>query len=104
MEQELVNFQNFVVEAMPGQVCPPYGELLLAHESNPEPVGCGAMRPILPEGCCELKRLYVAPAERRCGIGEALVKAMINTATRRTPSIRDVSPPSHLHRTRCRRA
>lgn len=70
-----LSFQNFAVEvdAMPGQYAPPHGELLLAHDSNPEPICCVAMRPILLEGCCEMKRLYVVPAGRGHGIGAALV-------------------------------
>ena len=79
-----LSFQNFTVEVdtMPGQYATPHGELLLACDSNPGPIGCVAMRPILPEGCCKMKRLYVAQTGRGRGIGAALVEAIINTATR----------------------
>jgi GNAT superfamily N-acetyltransferase len=79
-----LSYQNFEAElqAMPGQYAPPAGELLLARTSDRRPVGCVGLRPIAPEGCCEMKRLYVVPEARGTGIGEALVEAIIQTARR----------------------
>jgi ribosomal protein S18 acetylase RimI-like enzyme len=77
-------FQGFSSElsAMPGKYAPPDGELLLARDRQNEPLGCVALRPILPAGCCEMKRLFVAPAGRGLGLGRALVDAIIGEATR----------------------
>lgn len=68
--------------AMPGKYAPPAGALLLARDSNGTPVGCVGLRPIEPRGCCEMKRLYVAPQGRGFGLGEKLVRAVIEEAKR----------------------
>src|SRR6478672_5442486 len=72
-----LSYQNFEAEmaAMPGKYAPPAGELLLARDRNGMPVGCVGLRPIEPIGCCEMKRLYVAPDGRGLGRGERLVDA-----------------------------
>lgn len=77
-------FQGFEAElaAMPGQYAPPAGELLLARDPEGRPVGCVGLRPIEPAGCCEMKRLYVAPDGRGSGLGERLVEAVIAEAWR----------------------
>ena len=79
-----LSYQNFEaeMEAMPGNYAPPAGELLLANESNGTPVGCVALRPIEPHGCCEMKRLYVSPEGRGFGLGERLVYAVVKEAER----------------------
>lgn len=79
-----LSYQDFEAEmaAMPGKYAPPAGALLLARDSNGTPVGCVGLRPIEPRGCCEMKRLYVAPQGRGFGLGEKLVRAVIEEAKR----------------------
>ncbi len=76
-------FQDFQaeVEAMPGKYAPPAGELLLARNLGNKPVGCVGIRPVA-DGCCEMKRLYVAPEGRGLGVGKALINAVVLEATR----------------------
>ena len=78
-----LGFQGFAAEVagMPGKYAPPAGALLLARDGAGVALGCVALRPILA-GCCEMKRLYVAPAGRGMGIGRALVDAIITEAGR----------------------
>jgi ribosomal protein S18 acetylase RimI-like enzyme len=79
-----LSFQNFEaeMEGMPGKYAPPAGELLLARDSNGIAVGCVALRPIEPHGCCEMKRLYVSSEGRGSGIGERLVEVVVREAER----------------------
>lgn len=57
----------------------PKGSLIMAHW-NQEPVATIALQALPEEGVCEMKRMYVQPAFRRLGIGEELVKAILNDA------------------------
>jgi ribosomal protein S18 acetylase RimI-like enzyme len=79
-----LSYQGFEaeMEAMPDKYASPAGELLLAHDSNGTPVGCVGLRPIEPDGCCEMKRLYVSPEMRGLGLGEKLVDAVVKEAER----------------------
>ena len=75
-------YQDFATEVatLPGKYAAPAGELLLARANHGEPLGCVGLRPIEPEGCCEMKRLYVSPKARALGLGRALVAAIIGKA------------------------
>lgn len=77
-----LSYQGFEVELsdLPGKYAPPRGALLLARFTGGEAIGCVAVRPIDSAGCCEMKRLYVAPQGRRLGLGKALVEAVIAKA------------------------
>jgi ribosomal protein S18 acetylase RimI-like enzyme len=71
-EQELAN--------LPGGYAPPRGDVLLA-EREGVAVGVGALRPLEPE-ICEMKRLYVQPAQRGTGLGERLAVALMQAGRR----------------------
>lgn len=78
-----LDYQGFETElaSLPGKYAPPLGEILLATNERGVPVGCVAVRAIAPEGCCEMKRLYVTPEGRGLGLGRLLVRAIVNVAT-----------------------
>lgn len=57
----------------------PKGCLLLAY-FNDEPAGCIALQPLKQPGVCEMKRLYVRNRFRKRGIGDTLVKMLLEEA------------------------
>ena len=77
-----LSFQNFEEElaSLPGRYASPTGRLLLARCGG-DPVGCVALRQI-GHGLCEMKRLFVRPAFRRQGVGQALAEAVVEEARR----------------------
>jgi Acetyltransferase (GNAT) family len=69
-----LTFQNHDAEvaAMSGKYARPTGVLLLAHDAKGTPIACVGLRPIQPEDCCEMKRVFVTPAGRGMGLGKLL--------------------------------
>ena len=77
-------FQNFDAElaTLPGEYATPDGALLLAFVDG-NLAGCGALRALRDvdyPNACEMKRLYVKPAFRRCGLGRVLAQALMDRA------------------------
>jgi len=74
------DFQGFAEElrTLPGRYAAPGGRLLLATVEG-RLAGTGALRP-LTTLACEAKRLYVRPEFRGRGVGEALVRRLIEEA------------------------
>ncbi len=81
-----LGFQNFDDELarLPGDYAAPRGELLLARVDG-QPMGCCALRPLDASdypNAAEMKRLYVRPAARGCGLGRLLSEAILDAARR----------------------
>jgi ribosomal protein S18 acetylase RimI-like enzyme len=76
-------FQGFEEEmrTLPGKYAPPEGRLLLALWDG-RTAGVVALRPLADDGSglCEMKRLYVRPEFRGCGIGRILAERVIAEA------------------------
>ena len=81
-----LSYQDFGAElaGLPGKYAPPGGELLLARDAGGAPLGCVGLRPMAPEGCCEMKRLFLLPAARGLGLGRSLTEAVIAAARGRS--------------------
>jgi GNAT superfamily N-acetyltransferase len=59
------------------QVSPPQGVFLVARLAG-EPVGCGAVRPVIdgPPDVAEIKRMFTAPVARGIGVSRALLSRL----------------------------
>jgi carbonic anhydrase len=78
-----LSFHNFADEmaTLPGTYGTPQGRLFFA-EVDGQSAGCVGVRPMTEgsDGMCEMKRLYVDPAQRSKGVGHALALAAIRAA------------------------
>lgn len=68
------------IEGLPGKYAAERGGALLLACSGAEAVGCVALRALEP-GVCEMKRLWVRASCRGSGLGERLVRAVLQRAT-----------------------
>lgn len=67
-------------KAGPEELSPPGGAFLVGRRDG-EPVCCGGVKR-LPDGACEIKRMYVVPAARGQGVARALLHALEAEARR----------------------
>lgn len=65
-------------KAGPAELGPPGGLFLVGYRDG-EPV-CGGGLKRLPDGACEIKRMYVVPQARRGGVARALLAALEGAA------------------------
>ncbi len=61
-------------KAGPGELGPPGGTFVVGFE-NDRPVCCGGIKR-LPDGACEIKKMFVAPAARQRGVARALLREL----------------------------
>ena len=65
-------------KAGPAELGPPGGVYLVGYRDGVPVCGGGFKR--LPDGTCEIKRMYVVPEARRSGVARALLSALEDTA------------------------
>lgn len=68
------------IAQLPAPFLPPRGGLLLVRDDDGTPIACGAWVPTADAGVAEIKRVYVRPAVRGRGVGEAIVRALMARA------------------------
>jgi GNAT superfamily N-acetyltransferase len=75
-----LSFQGFQheIESLASEYGPPDGRFFLAEQAGTF-VGCGGLRRF-SESDCEMKRLYVVPANRRGGVARTIAEALIEQA------------------------
>lgn len=64
--------------AGPAELGPPGGLYLVGYRDGVAVCGGGIKR--LPDGACEIKRMYVVPSARRTGVARALLAALEDAA------------------------
>ncbi len=65
-------------KAGPAELGPPGGVYLVGYRGGAAVCGGGLKR--LPDGACEIKRMYVVPEARRSGLARALLEALEEAA------------------------
>ena len=66
---------------LPARYAPPQGGAwLVRNAATQEPVGCGAWAATRLPGTCEIKRLYVRPAQRGQGHGKRIIRQLLGHA------------------------
>lgn len=65
-------------KAGPAELGPPGGTFLVGYRDGVALCGGGIKR--LPDGCCEIKRMYVVPAARGQGLARVLLRALEEAA------------------------
>ncbi len=65
-------------KAGPAELVPPGGTFLVGYRGAVAVCGGGVKR--LPDGACEIKRMYVVPGARRQGVARVLLRALENAA------------------------
>lgn len=65
-------------KAGPAELGPPDGVFLVGYRAGAPVCGGGIKR--LPDGACEIKRMYVVPRARRAGVARALLAALEDAA------------------------
>jgi GNAT superfamily N-acetyltransferase len=65
-------------KAGPAELGPPGGTFLVGYRDGTPVCGGGLKR--LPDGACEIKRMYVVPRARRAGVARALLAALEDAA------------------------
>lgn len=61
-------------KAGPGELAPPGGAFVVGFEDG-APVCCGGLKR-LPDGACEIKKMFVAPEARGRGVARALLEEL----------------------------
>ena len=76
-----LSFQNFSheIDHLAVEYSRPSGAFLIAREGGSD-LGCVGVRKFA-QGAGEIKRLYVVPEARGCGVGRHLVAAIVTAAT-----------------------
>lgn len=67
-------------KAGPEELSPPTGAFLIGWDGD-RPVCCGGVKR-LPDGACEIKRMFVVPDARRQGVARKLLRALEAEARR----------------------
>lgn len=68
-------------KAGPAELSPPHGAFLVGYDEHGSAVCCGGLKR-LPDGACEIKRMFVAPEARGQGAARQLLVALEDEARR----------------------